>query len=46
MQALILTGYFLLFARFSICENSFIDLLILIDIPVALNILLVNLVTI
>jgi hypothetical protein len=44
--ALILTVYFLLFTRFSTYENSCINLSILIGIVVALNILLVNLVTI
>jgi hypothetical protein len=39
-------GYFLLFTRFSTYKNSCINLLILIGPPVALNILLENLVTI
>jgi hypothetical protein len=39
-------GYFLIFTRFSIYEKSCINLSILIGLPIALNILLENLVTI
>jgi hypothetical protein len=38
--------YFLIFTRFSIYKNSCINLSILIGLPIALNILLENLVTI
>jgi hypothetical protein len=46
MYALILTGYFSPLYRVSTYENSCITLSILIGLPIVLNILLANLVTI